>query len=132
MHGIAKRIEDGRDVEVDIRRMPPGVRGRQRDVLSERSRIVDAHPLRVGALDAPPGHAVAATATHEMALTAHEIARVQLPHVGAGFHDFANELMAGDERHGHVRLRPAVPLINVQVRAADTGSEHADQHIVPA
>src|SRR6516165_3405015 len=67
-----------------------------------------------------------------MALTAHEIARVQLAHVGPGFHDFADELMAGDERHGYVRLRPAIPLIDVQVRAADTGSEYADQHIVPA
>src|SRR5690349_22997554 len=132
MHGIAKGIEDGRDVKVDVRGVPPGARGRQRDVLGKRSRIVDAHPLRVCALDAPSGHAVAATATHEMALTAHEIARAQFPHVGPGFHDFANELMAGDERHRYVRLSPAVPLIDVQVRTADTGSEYADQHIVPA
>src|SRR5215468_8433337 len=112
--------------------MPPGVRGRQRNVLSKRSRMVDAHAFHVRALDAPSGHAVAATATHEMALTAHEIARVQLPHVGPGFHDFADELMAGDERHRYICLRPAVPLIDVQVRTADTGSEYADQHIVPA
>src|SRR5262249_39293677 len=125
-------IEDGRDVEVDVRRVPPGVRGRQHDVLGKRSRIVDAHALRVRALDAPPGHAVAATAAHEVALTAHEIARVQLPHVGPGFDDLANELMADDERHRYVRLSPAVPFIDVQVRTADTGSEYADQHIVPA
>src|SRR5262249_36458600 len=132
MHGIAQRIEDSCDVEVDIRRVPPRVRGRQRDVLSKRSRMVDAHPLGVCALDAAPGHAVAAAATHEMALTAHEIARPQLPHVGSGVHDFANKLMADDERHRHVRLRTAIPLINVQVRTANAGSKHADQHIVPA
>src|SRR5215468_1731699 len=112
--------------------MPPGVRGRQRNVLSKRSRMVDAHAFHVRALDAPAGHAVAATATHEMALTAHEIARVQLPHVAPGFHDFADKLMADDERHRHVRPHPAIPLINVQVRAANAGSEYADQHIVPA
>src|SRR6516165_10333763 len=40
--------------------------------------------------------------------------------------------MADDERHRHVRLRPAIPLVDVQVRTADAGLEYADQHIVPA
>jgi len=132
MHGIAKWVEDSRDVKVDIWRVPPCVRGRQCDVLCERSRMVDAHPFGVCALHASAGHAVAATATHEMALAAHEVARLQLPYIAPGFHYFADKLMADDERCRYVRLCPAIPLINVQVRTAYAGSEYADQHIVPA
>ena len=67
-----------------------------------------------------------------MALTAHEVARLQLPYITPGFDYFADKLVADNQRHRHVRLRPAIPLINVQVRTAYAGSEYADQHIVPA
>ena len=132
VHGVAEGVEDGGDVEVDARLVPPDVRGGQRDVLGEGARAVDPHSLRVRALNPPAGHAVAATAADQVALAAHEVARTQFLHVGPDIHDLAGELVADNQRHRHVRLRPAVPVIDVQVRAADTGSEHTDQNVVAA
>src|SRR5215469_6071210 len=132
MHSVAEGVEDGGDVEVDVRLVPPDVCCRQRDVLGEGARMVDPYSLRVRALNAPTGHAVAATAAYQMALTAHEVAQTRLSHVGPGIYDLADELMADNKRHRHVRPRPAIPVIDVQVRTADTSSEHTDQNVIPA
>jgi hypothetical protein len=67
-----------------------------------------------------------------MALTAHQVTRLQLPYIAPGFYYFTDKLMADDERNRYVRLRPAIPLVNVQIRAAHAGPEYADQHVVPA
>src|SRR5258708_2883684 len=132
VHGVAEGVEDGGNVEADARLVPPHVRSGQRDVLGEGTWMVDPHPFRVRALDAPAGHAVAATAAHQVALTAHEVTLTQLLHVGSDFHDLADELMPDDKRHWHVRPCPAIPVVDVQVRTADTSSEHTDQNVVPA
>ena len=84
------------------------------------------------ALNAAPGHAVAATAADQVALAAHQVTRAQLLNVGPGVHDLADELVPDHERHRHVRLRPAIPGVDVQVRTADTRPEDTDQDVVPA
>ena len=48
--------------------------------------------------------------------------------VADGF-DGAAELVAGNERRMNAALRPLVPLINVQVGAADGGHLDFDQHV---
>ena len=58
--GVAERVEDRRHVAVDPRGMVPDVGHRQGDVLGERPRAVDAHPLGVLAEGPPSGEAVAA------------------------------------------------------------------------
>ena len=40
--------------------------------------------------------------------------------------------MADDHRHGNGLLRPGVPLVDVQVGAADARSKHLDEHVVDA
>ena len=104
MHGVAERVEDGGDVEVDVRLVPPDVCCGQRDLLGEGAWMVD--PTRVRALNAPTGHAVAATAASRVALTAHEVAQTRLLHVGPDIHDLADELMADNKRHRHAGTLP--------------------------
>ncbi len=52
--------------------------------------------------------------------------------VGADLDDLAHELVADHHRHGDGLLRPGVPVVDVQVGAADAGAVHADQHVVDA
>ncbi len=94
--------------------------------------MVDPHALRVRALDPAAGHAVPAAAADKMTLTAHQVALTQVVHVGADRHDLADELVPDDERLRHVGLCPAVPLVDVQVRAADSGAKNPDEHVIPA
>ena len=46
--------------------------------------------------------------------------------------DVARELVADDERRAAAAARPVVPLVDVDVGAADAGAPHADQHLVVA
>ena len=73
--GVAVGIEDRGDVEVDARRVLPDVRHRQRDELGERAGAIDADALGERAQVAPPGHAVAAAAAHEVPFAADDVAR---------------------------------------------------------
>ena len=52
--------------------------------------------------------------------------------VGADGGDFADELMADDHGDGDGLLGPLVPLVNVDVGAADAGLADADQDVVNA
>ena len=120
VHGVAERVEDGGDVEVDVGAMPPHVRGGQGDVLGVGARVVDTDALCLRALHAPPRNAVAAPAAYQMSLPAHEVADRQLVNVGTKLDDLADELVADYERDGDVGLGPVVPVVDVQVRTAHT------------
>ena len=93
---------------------------------------VDADALGVRAEVAAPGHAVAAAPADEVALAADEVAGVKVVDVAADLDDLADELVSDDQRHRHGALRPGVPVVDVQIGAADAGAQHADQHIVDA
>ena len=120
MHGVAERIEDRRDVAVDARGVAPDVRHRQRDVLGERARVVDADPVRVRAQVPPARHAVAAAAAHEVALAADEVAGREVVDVGSDCDHLADELVADDQSAtGTVRCAHASQRVDVKVGAAD-------------
>jgi len=67
-----------------------------------------------------------------MALSAHQVALAELLYIGPDIHDLADELVTDNKRHRHIRPRPAIPVVDVQVRTAHTRSEHTDQNVVPA
>ena len=79
MHGVAERIEDRRDVEVDPRVVVPDVGHRQGDVLGERTRPIDADARGLGAQMAPARHAVAAPSAHDVPLAADPVTRPLAP-----------------------------------------------------
>src|SRR3954469_5115505 len=78
----------------------------------------------------PPGHAVAAAAAHDVPLAADEIADLEAADVRAALHDLADELVPDHQRHRNRLLRPRVPVVDVQVGAADPGLAHPDQDVV--
>ena len=132
MHGVAEGIEDGGHVEIDSLVVTPDIGHRQRDVLGESARPVDADAHGVGAQVAPAGEAVAAAAADHVAFAADDVAREEIGHIGADRLNPADELVADRHGHGNGLLRPLVPLVDVDVGAADAGLQHANQHVVDA
>ena len=78
VHGVAERVEDRGDVAVDAVVVVPDVGHRQREVLGERARAVDADALRVLAQVPPAGEAVAAAAADDVPLAADDVAGVEV------------------------------------------------------
>ena len=101
-------------------------------ILGERAGPIDADALRVLAQMPAAGQAVAAAAADDVPLAADDLADVKIVDVGADLDDLADELVADDHRHGDRLLRPGVPVVDVQVGAADAGAQHLDQHVVDA
>ena len=58
--------------------------------------------------------------------------RLEVIDVVADFKDFTDELVPNDQRHGNGPLRPGIPLVDVQVGAADAGAVDANQNIIDA
>src|SRR5205814_10724935 len=69
-------------------------------------------------------------AAHDVALAADEIADLEAADVRAALHDRADELVPDNQRHRNRSLRPRVPVVDVQVGAADPGLVHPDQDVV--
>src|SRR5258708_15857680 len=112
--------------------MSPDLPGRQRDELGERALMVDSDSLRASALDPPPGNAVAALAADQVPLAADQVTDGEVGDLRPERDDLADELVPDDQRRAHVGLRPAVPLEDVQIGAANAGVQHPDEHVVPA
>jgi hypothetical protein len=110
----------------------PDVRHRERDQLGEGARAVHADAARVRAQVAPPGHAVATPAAHDVALARHHVAGVKVAHVRPHGDDLADELVPDRHRDGDRPLGPGVPVSDVQVGAANARPAHADQDVVQA
>src|SRR5262249_55565419 len=117
---------------IDALVMPPDVGHRQRDVLGERARPVHTDALGVCAQMTPPREAIAAAPAHDVAFSADDIAREEVADVRTDLDDPADELMPDRHRHGNGLLRPIVPLVDVDVGAADAGLENANQNVVDA
>ena len=131
--GIAERIEDGADLVVDPVGQRHDVEGGDAHIFGEGAGQVDADALGVGI---------------EVELARRALARLFMPttwpspetrwptlrlrDVGADVGDLAGIFMADDHRHRHGLLRPVVPIVDVDVGAADAGLVHLDQHIVRA
>src|SRR5207302_1111743 len=61
-----------------------------------------------------------------------EIAGEKVGHIGPDVHDPADELVADRHGNGDGFLRPHVPLVDMDVGAADPGPQHLDEDVVDA
>ena len=112
--------------------MTPDVGHGQDDVFGEGSGAVDADSAGEGAEMAAAGEAVAAASADDVAFAADEVAGLEVVDVGADLGDLADEFVADDEGDGDGLLRPGVPVVDVEVGAADAGLEDADLDVVDA
>jgi hypothetical protein len=129
---VAERIEDGADLVGDLVGQMEGVDRRDRQVLGEAARAVDADADRVAAQVAAPGAAVAAVAAGDMPLARDPLADLEAPNLAAEARDLAGELVADGHGHRDRLLGPTVPVVDVNVGAADRGLADLDQHVVVA
>src|ERR1700694_1315030 len=129
VHGVAERIEDRGDVQVDLRQVRPEVTGRHHDELGESTVPLHTDANGVGTQRAAAGHAVAALAADDVPFRADDLVRVDVHHVLAQLHDFADELVADHQGWIDGVLRPLVPAVDVKIGAADAGPQDADQHL---
>ena len=120
--GVAERVEDAGDVAVDAGAVVPDVGHRQREIFGEGAGPIHADAPGVRAEMPAAGEAVAAAAADDVAFAADDFAGEKVVHVRADLDDLADELVADDHRHGDRLLRPGVPLVDVQVGAADAGA----------
>ena len=88
--------------------------------------------MRVAAQVPAAGAAVAAVAAGDVALAGDAVADREAAHFAAERDDLAAVLVADLHRHRDRALRPGVPLVDVDVGAADGRLAHADQHVVRA
>ena len=118
--GVAERIEDRGDVEIDAVGVVPDIGIGNGDIFGEGAGAVDADAAGVRAQVPPAGHAVAAAAADDVALAARRSSPgVIVVDVLADLDDLADEFVADHHRHGNRLLRPLVPFVDVQVGAAD-------------
>ena len=128
--GVAERVEDRGDIEIDAIGMVPDIGVGNDDVFRESPSAVDADPARVRAEVAASRHAIAAAATDDMPLARDDHPRLVVVHIVADRDDLADEFVPDHHRHGDRLLRPFVPLIDVDVGAADGGALDADLDVV--
>ncbi len=119
-------------LRVEVGWLHPRVGRGDDDVVGERAVAVDPHAHRVDAQVAPPGPAVAAGAAHDVALARDPVAHGHVVDVGADLDDLAEELVAERHRHRHGGGSPLVPLLQVQVGAAQAGPQHPQLHVLVA
>src|ERR1700733_11407423 len=112
--------------------MAPDVGHGESDVFSESAGAVDADAGGVGAEMAAAGEAVAAATAGHMAFAGDEVADLEVGDVGADGGDFSDEFMADGHGDGDGLLSPLVPLINVDIGAADACAANADEDVVDA
>ncbi len=130
MRGIAEGVEAGGDFGGNFLRDQPEVRCRHRDVLGERAVAVHADAARVCAQMPASCAAIAAHAAGDVAFCGNPVANGIVVHAGTELDDLSDELVADDERRTNRSLRPLVPVVDVQIGAADGGLLHLHQHLV--
>ena len=133
VHRVAERIEDGLHVAGDGRVVDPDVGHRQRQVLGERPGPIDADALGVLAQVAAAGQAIAAAAADHVPFAADDVAGVEILDVAADLDDLGRRTRGPTTiGTGIGLLGPGVPVVDVNVGAANAGPQDLDQHVVDA
>ena len=73
---------------------------------------------------------LAAATADKVTFAADDIAGREVADIGTDFDDLADELVADRHRDGDSFLRPGVPVVDMEVGAADASAEHLDENVV--
>ncbi|MPM82110.1 hypothetical protein SDC9_129168 [bioreactor metagenome] len=118
MGRVAQRVKKGDDLLIEIFTDRDAVGRGNAQVLGKSAVPVDAHALCVLAPLRVARAAVAAYTANDVALARYTLAHLQLLDGRAEFGDLADILVPDSHRSFNGLLRPFVPVINVEVRAA--------------
>ncbi len=132
VHGVAERIEYRRDIEIDVFVVFPDIRVRHGHVFGKTAVGIDAVAERIRTFVTTARETITTTPAYQMAFDTDDVADVEVVDVRANFDDLADEFVPQDRRNLDRRLRPRVPVIDMNIRAANAGLRHLNQHIVDA
>jgi hypothetical protein len=79
-----------------------------------------------------PGQTVPAAAADHVPFAADDLAGMKINHVRAHGDDFSDKLVANGHRNWDGGARPIVPVVDVDIGAADSCVSDADQNVVDA
>ena len=79
-----------------------------------------------------PRHAIAATSADDVAFAGNQLSWMEVVDIGADRDDLPYKLMADHQGNRDCPLRPRVPVVDVNVCAADSGPENAHEDVVDA
>src|SRR5260370_18952789 len=132
MHGVSEGIENGGDIQIHVLLVAPDVGHRHGDEVGESAGAIHADAHGVRAQVATAGQAVAAAPADHVSFATHDIAGMRIVDIRPDFDNLSHELIT--DRHGHRNgaLRPVIPVVDVQIRAANAGAAHANHHVVDA
>ncbi len=130
VNGVSEGIEDGRDVLINGRGVTPDVAHGQRDVFRECAGPVHPDSLGVGAKMTPARQAIPAPAASHVPFPAHDVPGIKIGDVRADLRNFTHKLVPDHQGNIDGSLRPVVPLINVQIRAANSRAMHTNEHVI--
>jgi hypothetical protein len=130
MHGVAEGFHHGGVVGVDPLADHPRVLRGNDDVSGERTVRVDPEDAQVATDVGTPGAARRADPAGDVGLRGDERTRLHVVNLGAHGLDPPGNLVAERHRHsGDALVRPLVPLVDVQIGAADRGGVHTDEDL---
>src|SRR5437764_10609181 len=112
--------------------MQPDIGHQQGQILCKCAGAINADAFGVFTKMPAAGETVSTAATDNVPFAADDIADGKVMHVAADLDDAADEFVADSHRNGNGLLRPVVPVVNVNIGAADAGAENLDEHIVDA
>src|SRR6202140_3897938 len=98
VYGVAERVEDRRDVEVDLGQVRPQVDRRHHDELGEGAVPLNSDADSVGAQGPASGQAVAAATAHDVPLGSDDLAWVDGRHALAQANHLADKLVSDNQR----------------------------------
>src|SRR3954454_19129525 len=131
MNGVAERVEDGCDLDIQLRRVPPHVAGRYSDELSKAAVAMNAHSLGVRAELAASGKAVTTATADQVTFNADQVTFSDGVDARTNGCYVTGNLVPEHDGRRHHRPDRRVPRPDVQVGATDAGARHLDQHLTP-
>src|SRR5262249_54937115 len=132
MRGIAQWIKTGKHVQRNARIGMPDVRLWDGQEFRKRALAIHSDAFRVGAKMASARKTIAAMAAHDMTFTRNKITRRETLHSIPDALDNADVFVPDYHRYRDSLLRPRIPVVNVDVSAANRSLLDADEHIIVA
>src|ERR1700722_759009 len=81
---------------------------------------------------AEPCHTIPAASADDVTFPGYKLAGMKVIDVGADFNHLAHEFVADCERDLDGGTCPGIPIVNMNVGAADAGAEDANENVVDA
>ncbi len=130
MDGVSKGVEDGGHLLGYVGSMGPDVGHGEDYLFSKSSR--SSHPDARGAVAKVPAacHAVSASSAYHVTFAADDLSHSEIRDAGADLDQFANELVADHQGDRDGLAGPVVPIVDVEVGAANARLPYLDQYVV--